>query len=61
MFFVFGRGEKGVENIQAESRTPGVSFFFRLGEVLGAFYNPGTLYETMTLVALLPVKLFKWG
>ena len=28
MFFVFGREEKGVEKIQAESRTPGVSFFF---------------------------------
>ena len=43
MFFGFGREEKGVENIQVEIRTLGVSFFC-LG-VLGAFYRPVTLYE----------------
>ena len=41
MFFVFGREEKGVEKIQAESRTPGVSFFFFWsGGCLGPFIAP---------------------
>ena len=30
VFFVFGRGEKGVENVQVESRTPEKSLFLGL-------------------------------
>ena len=60
MFFVFGRREKGVENVQVKSKTLGVSFL-RLGGVPRAFYSPSTLYETTALVALLPVKLLNWG
>ena len=59
MFFVFGRREKGVENVQVKSKTLGVSFFGL--EVLEAFYSPGTLYEVAHLVGPPPVKLLKWG
>ena len=61
MFFVFGREEKGVEKIQAESRTPGVSFFFLVGRVPRAFYSPSTLYEVVALQGMPPSRCLGLG
>ena len=48
MSFVFGRQEKSLEFVQAESRSEEVSPFFGL-EVLRAFYSPGMLYKAVAL------------
>ena len=48
VFFVFGREEKCVENVQAESRQPG-SLLFLVWKVPGAFHSPDPLFEAVAL------------
>ena len=43
MFFVFGREEKHVEDVQAESRTKGDLFFFLSEGCVGPFIAPAHL------------------
>ena len=42
MFFVFGKEQKGVKNVQQRARPKEYFFFFGL-EGAGAFYSPSTL------------------
>ena len=56
----FGREGKCVENIQAESRTPGKSPFFFCLEVLRAFCSPSTDYEVTAIVGPLVANFLGW-
>ena len=48
MFFVFGREEKYVEDVPAESRTKG-ELLFLVRRVLGALYSPCTIFKAAAL------------
>ena len=61
MFFVFGREEKCVKYIQAESINPRNSFFLLVWGVPGAFYSPATLYEATALQGPPPSNGTGWG